>query len=155
MLPKGFVFLIIFVPILDLGLTTYVYCNTSRLSRQRSLLWGDPGQLFSVHSGELCLNVNLDVLHTTVPSPRPGPKPGLSNALFLIAVLLCLPLSKAGSSSLWPTVNWQAEELKPTDVKQIVPGKKIPTLFLVAFLCATLRYTMCILVDARGSVAFL
>lgn len=64
-----------------------------------------------------------------------------------------LPMSKAGSSSLWPTVNWQLPGLKPTDVKQIVLEKK--ALFLVAFLCENIRYSMCMLVDLKGSAAFL
>lgn len=78
----------------------------------------------SVHSGEFCLTVTLDLFKATFTSAPPGPKPGMSNALSLKDALLCLPLSKADSSSLWPTVNWQAEELKPADVKQIVPGRK-------------------------------
>lgn len=74
----------------------------------------------SVHSGERRLIVTLQHHFHLCP------KPGLSDALFLKDALLCLPLSKADSSSLWPTVNWQAEELKPTDVKQIYPGRKTP-----------------------------
>lgn len=46
-----------------------------------------------------------------------------SYAIFL-KVICCLPLSKAGSSSLWPTGNWQPQVLKPTDEKQISLGKK-------------------------------
>lgn len=75
-----------------------------------------------------------------------------SYAIFL-KVICCLPLSKAGSSSLWPTGNWQPQVLKPTDEKQISLGKKKREKNLVpALLCENIRY---VCVELKGSAAFL